>query len=126
MIYAVEIKEKRFVKIGYTDSTDAASRIAALQTGNPYEINKLFCVDGTLRQEQALHSALKVAFGRIRIPMPPNEWYPGKSEFFTNFLEYLSYGPDAGLLYLDKYSPNVKQCGKKGNNVEPNIRWPTD
>lgn len=127
MIYAVHILEQKFIKVGFTKDEEPDRRVAELQTGNPFEIQVLFTTYGTLMQEQALHSALKVAFGRIRIPMPPNEWYPGRNPFFQGFLEYLKYGPDAGLAYLDNYNPAVKQPGSKKHktSTEPNIKWPT-
>ncbi len=127
MIYAVQILDNKFVKIGYSGDEDATKRIAQLQTGSPFEIKLLFTTYGSLQQEQSLHAALKVAFGRIRIPMPPNEWYPGKNPFFTGFLEYLKYGPDAGLAYLENYNPAIKQGSTKEGkeDVSPNIKWPT-
>ena len=125
VIYAVEIMDSKFVKIGYSNDEDPGRRLAELQTGNPFEIKLLFTTYGTLMQERALHSSLAVAFGRVRIPMPPNEWYPGKNAFFQGFLEYLKYGPDAGLAYAENYNPNVKQPGKNKDEVKPNIRWPT-
>lgn len=126
MIYAVEILDKKFVKIGFSANEDIRERIGALQTGCPFEIKEIFTTFGTLRQEKSLHAELSIAFGRIRIPMPPNEWYPGRNPFFTKFLEYLKYGPDAGLALLQNYAPEVRQPGKKGGGVvAPNIRWPS-
>lgn len=127
MIYAVEVLDGKYVKVGFSKDEDPARRIKELQTGNPFEIKLLFTTYGTLMQEQALHSALRVAFGRIRIPMPPNEWYPARNPFFQKFLEYLKYGPDAGVAYLENYNPAVKQPGSKEDktSVEPNIKWPT-
>jgi hypothetical protein len=127
MIYAVGIQEGKWVKIGYSKEEDPTRRISELQTGNPFEIKAVFVTYGTLRQEQALHSALRVAFGRIRIPMPPNEWYPARNPFFAKFLEYLKYGPDAGLAYLENYNPAIKQpsSNEDKQDVAPNIRWPT-
>ena len=126
MIYVVQIQNNKFVKVGFSSDEDPARRVSELQTGNPYEIKVLFTTYGTLKQEQALHTALRTAFGRIRVPMPPNEWYPGKHPFMEGFLEYLKYGPDAGLAYLDNYDPAVKQPGKKKDktSTEPNIKWP--
>lgn len=111
------------MKIGFSGGEDSAARIASLQTGCPFQIKELFNTFGTLRQEKALHSALRVGFGRVRIPIPPNEWYPGRNPFFQSFLEHLKYGPDAGFVFLDKYNPAIKQPGKKSRG-EPNIKWP--
>lgn len=124
MIYAVEILDCKFVKIGYSSSDDSAGRIAALQTGNPFEIKKLFTIDGTIRQEQSLHALLNSSFGRLRLPMPPNEWYPGNHPFFKEFLKELQYGFDFGAAYLAKYDPCVKQPGFKGDGTTPNFKWP--
>ena len=127
MIYAVHILNQKYVKIGYSFEEDVSIRISQLQTGNPFQIKPLFTTFGTLMQERALHSSLTIAFGRIRMPNPPNEWYRGNSHFFKSFLEYLSYGPDAGLMFLEQYNPSVKQGAKCGTtNVSPNIRWPKD
>lgn len=122
-IYAVEILGRAFVKIGFT-SDPLEQRIAALQTGCPFRIKEILCVAGTIQQEKALHSALRVGFGRVRIPMPPNEWYPGTNGFFVNFLSRLSLGANQGLAFCDEYNPSVKQPGHEGK-FEPNIRWPT-
>lgn len=126
MIYAVYIQDQRFVKVGFCKDGGIERRIAQLQTGNPFEIKLLFHTYGTIVQEKALHSALRVAFGRIRIAMPPNEWYPGTNPFFQGFLEYLKYGPDAGLAYAENYNPSVNRGSPKPDkqNLEPNIRWP--
>lgn len=126
MIYAVEIMDGKYVKVGFSKDENPEKRIAQLQTGNPFEIKLLFTTYGTLIQEQTIHSALTTGFGRIRIAMPPNEWYPGKNPFFQKFLDYLKFGPDAGLAYLDNYNPATKQPGQKDNKTsyEPNIRWP--
>lgn len=123
MIYAVQILDERYVKIGFSSSNDVRERISALQTGSPFEIVPMFTVDGTLMQEQALHSALRCAFGRIRIPMPPNEWYPGKNGFFRQFLRELKFGANNGLAFLDRYNPAVKQPGAKSEIVDPNYCW---
>jgi hypothetical protein len=127
MIYAVEILDMKFVKIGFSASDDIMVRIAELQTGCPYEIRPVFATYGTLRQELALHDSLLTAFGRVRIPMPPNEWYPGRNPFFVKFLDNLRFGPDMGLAFAEKYNPAIKQPSPRvgKTNVNPNIRWPT-
>ena len=124
MIYAVEILDMSFVKIGFSANSDVNQRISELQTGNPFQINPLLTVDGTLRQEKSLHAALIVAFGRIRVPMPPNEWYPGRQPFMRGFIESLKYGFDAGFSYATSKDPSVRQGGKKGDNFQPNYKWP--
>jgi hypothetical protein len=126
VIYAVQILDQKFVKIGFSSNEDVGERIAALQTGCPFEIRPMFTTFGTLRQEKAIHSSLTIAFGRIRVPMPPNEWYPGKTPLFAQFLEHLRYGADAALMLMEKYNPSVNQggCGVREKGVVPNIRWP--
>jgi hypothetical protein len=125
MIYALEILDLRFIKIGYT-SADVATRIASLQTGSPFLISSLFVVEGTLLQEQAIHGSLKKAMGRIRINIPPNEWYPGRHPFITQFLSKLkTLGPNQSLLHSDSYHSNVKQFGTSKPYCEgkPNYVW---
>lgn len=130
MIYVVQIQGGKYIKVGYSKADSSCERIAALQTGSPYQIEELFCVDGTLMQEKALHSALRSAFARVMMPMPPNEWYPGKNHFFKEFLSNLKFGFDMGLSFIEKYNVSVKQPSvknrvkKKTSNYEPNIRWP--
>lgn len=102
------------------------SRLKALQTACPFEMKILFCVDGTLMQEQAVHSSLLVAFTRIGLPMPPNEWYPGRNEFFHSFLKELSISANVGIAYCEKYNCNVKQWSKKRGQRVPNIKWPNN
>lgn len=99
MIYALKILDQKFVKIGFTESC-VQRRIAELQTGNPFEISELFNVPGNLLQEQKMHALLKDAFRITRIPIPPNEWYPGKHPFFRGFLDALQAGADQGVVYL--------------------------
>lgn len=126
MIYAVHIIDEKFVKIGFSDG-DLSNRIATLQTGCPFEIRELFTIEGSLRQEKSLHSALLRGFARVKIPMPPNEWYPGKNAFFQKFLADLRFGFDAGLGYIERYSPSLSQGSMcKGNGeFEPNLKWPS-
>lgn len=125
MIYVVHILDQKFVKVGFTADEDVGVRIAQLQTGCPFEITELFTIEGTLRQEKALHAALNVAFGRIRIPTPPNEWYPGKNTFFQKFLENLQYGAGTGLGFAEQYNPSVKQPSeRRGDDFSTNYKWP--
>ncbi len=123
MIYAAEVCRMQFVKIGY--AVDVSARLSQLQTGNPHKINCLFSIPGTLLQEQALHQALTVAFARIRIPMPPNEWYPGRHPVMAEFLGNLKYGFDLGLAAIERFNPAIKQPGtsKRGDAFTPNFLW---
>lgn len=127
MIYAVEVLRSKFIKIGFSASDDVGERIAALQTGCPFEIRPILSTFGTLRQEKALHSALLVAFHRIRIPIPPNEWYPGRHPFMQEVVEYLRYGPLAALALIENKNPAVRQFGNKGKRIgelREVMRWP--
>lgn len=124
MIYAVSILDSMYVKVGFAD--DVEKRIRGLQTGNPFEITPLVIIEGTLKQEQTLHSMLANAFTRIRIPVPPNEWYPGKNPVFQQFMDSLRFGFAPAMSFLAKYDSNVKQPGQKGGS-EPlrlNVKWP--
>ena len=126
MIYVAAIMNGRYVKIGYCRDGTHERRIAALQTGNPFEIVYLFGIEGTLIQEQELHKALRIALGRIRLPMPPNEWYLSRHPFFKGFMEYLKYGAPAGMAYLDNYNPTVRPGSPKNDkgDITPNLVWP--
>ena len=121
MIYVVEIANHKYVKIGFADKS-VENRIAQLQTGNPFEINIVFTVDGTLRQEQEIHRALDKAMQRAGLPNPPNEWYIGNHPVMDTFLESLKFGVNQGLYMLDSKSPEAKQYGIKGVR-ELNHKW---
>lgn len=130
MIYAVQILDGMFIKIGYSGDKDVSKRIASLQTGCPFEITQMLVVEGTLRQEKAIHLALSEALRRIRLPTPPNEWYRGNHPFFKEFMASLAVSPNFALAFADKYSVNVKQPSKKrrkgpSNRADfTNVKWP--
>ena len=124
MIYALSILDKKFIKIGYTGQDDVQSRIAELQTGCPYELRVVMLADGTLRQEQSLHGALRTAFTRIRVPMPPNEWYPGRMPFMLGLLDSMRFGVNQAIAHAEKYNRSVRQPGRKDEADVANIRWP--
>jgi len=126
MIYAAEILNSRFIKIGYTRSQNIEQRIAELQTGSPYEISILFSVEGSLRQEKSIHSALDVAFARCGIPIPPNEWYPGRHPIMQEFLGHLKYCPISAISFCESYNNNVKQPSQsRGGKIRPlRKEWP--
>lgn len=106
MIYVFEILDKKFVKVGFAENVE--NRMATLQTGNPFEIREVLRIEGSLKQEQTLHASLQKAFARIRISMPPNEWYPGSNIFMTTFIDNLRHGFDFGLTFSEKYNSAVK------------------
>lgn len=128
MIYVVSIQGGKFVKVGYTKSDELAKRIAELQTASPYEIKASAVCEGSLKQEKTLHYMLFRAFNRIRIPHPPNEWYPGKVKFMRDFINHLSISFDSAYSFLCKYQPETKQSGKDlmGEPLEltKNVKWP--
>lgn len=112
MIYVITMQDGAFVKVGFTDGTTADKRIASLQTASPFQLDLLFTVDGTIRQEQALHGSLKVAFHRLRIKIPGNEWYPGRHPVMKEFVGTLrDAGANAALLVSERYNPAVRQFG---------------
>lgn len=124
MIYVCSIQEGQWVKIGYHAGDDANDRIAALQTGSPYLISLEFMVDGTLLQEQTLHALLRDAFTRIRVPMPPNEWYPGRPPFMVDFLGWLRLGVQPAVTKAESMSLRAKHGGASHPPiVAPNLRW---
>ena len=129
MIYAIHILDQKFVKIGFTDATDISRRMAELQTGCPFELRMLACMPGNLPQEKRLHALLKDAFITIRVPVPPNEWYPGRNQMFQEFLRQLIVGVDQAVLFLDaridhrgQATPSTKD-GRDGLWAV-NICWP--
>lgn len=124
MIYVMEILEQKFVKVGFSASESTKNRIAELQTGCPFEIKELFTVDGTIKQEQSLHAAITVAMCRCGLPMPPNEWYPGRNPVMQNILKHLRMGANEGILFAESYNSNVKQPSSVKGPREPNIKWP--
>jgi hypothetical protein len=125
MIYVVHILNWRFAKLGYSSDKDISKRIAKLQTGNPFEIKIGLSVSGTIRQEKTLHSLLESAISVHGHPVPPNEWYHGRSSIFKEFSEALSYGFDYGFAYLASLSPemNAIKCEKK-ERFEIRREWP--
>lgn len=125
MIYAVQVLDQKFVKIGYCRGPTALARISALQTGCPFKITELFSIEGTLLQEKSLHAALTKAFARIRIQVPPNEWYPGRNQFFQGFLAHLKYGFDVGLTYAEQHNQFVEQKDSEPADPPPAKKWPT-
>ena len=126
MIYAVEILDREYVKFGYCKAEDAQSRVSALQTGNPFQLKLIGLTEGTLMQEKALHTALNQAFARLRVPMPPNEWYPGKIPFTRQLVEVMPLGPNQMLALADKYNPSLNRGSElKSPVLTPNFQWPT-
>jgi hypothetical protein len=86
MIYFLSVLGGEYIKIGYTAQC-IEKRKSALQTGNPYEIETLFTVDGTLKQEKEIHRSLNEVFRRLKVfNNPVNEWYPGKNPIVKVFM----------------------------------------
>lgn len=122
MIYVVSVQSGKYVKVGFTNKT-FEERIAQLQTGNPQLIKKVLTVEGTLIQEQELHKALKAAFTKCNIPIPNNEWYPGKHPMMQNFLQNLYFGCNAGLTFLDQYNPAIRRVSPKHGEPQKRYMW---
>lgn len=112
MIYALHILDQKYIKIGFTEADDALPRIAALQTGNPFEIKLMFTTWGSLPQERTIHSVLKRAFAIAGISIPPNEWYPNGSGLFTGFLTELELrGPERAAGIVDSWAEDCDWVG---------------
>jgi len=124
MIYAIQILDGKFVKIGFSASETTQSRIASMQTGCPFEITEIFTVDGTIRQEKEIHKTLLCAFAKIKVPVPPNEWYPGQNPVFVGFLKALEISANQGISYCDEIVRKFERPGEKTVFDEPNIKWP--
>lgn len=129
VIYAVQILRQQYVKIGYSSNDDVQKRIAELQTGSPFQITPLFTTEGTLRQEQAIHSVLRAVFAQVFVPMPPNEWYPGRNPVFERFLRELrqgganhalAHGESMTALHNPK---GVHQGTPERHNLIAKIKW---
>ena len=121
MIYLVEVENFRFIKIGFSANDDVSVRIAQLQTDNPHPINPVFTVEGTLRQEQAIHAAASEAMLRLRIGIPGNEWYPGRHPILRRLVDELRKGPNYAMAFLEKYSSAVKQPSPRKPELTPNV-----
>lgn len=86
MIYFLSVLGGEYIKIGYT-AQYVEKRKAALQTGNPYEIETIFTIDGTLKQEKEIHRSFMEVFDRLKVfNNPVNEWYPGKNPIVKMFI----------------------------------------
>lgn len=86
MIYFLSVLEDEYIKIGYT-ARNIEKRKAALQTGNPYEIEIIFTIEGTLKQEKEIHRGLSETFERLKVfNNPINEWYPGENPIIKTFI----------------------------------------
>lgn len=126
MIYALEILGRKYVKIGYTRHGTVQQRIAELQTGSPYELTPIVWIGGTIRQEQAIHAALNTAFARCGIPVPPNEWYPGKHPIMGQFLDRLQISANQAIAFAERFNPSIKQPSPRGDGMARTLRkeWP--
>lgn len=125
MIYVLEVGDRHYVKIGYCKNKDVSERVKQLQTGCPFEIKVVLVIEGTLRQEKSLHAALNNAFARIRIPTPPNEWYPGRHVVMLGFVDNLKFGFDFGFKFICGFDGNMKRVSPRKPPAEkPNFEWP--
>ena len=125
MIYVIEILNQKWIKIGFSEEESCRVRLSQLQTGNPFELKLLMTANGTLRQEQSIHAALKTAFGRAFIPTPPNEWYPGLHPISRETIDALKYGANNCIAYLSGRDPAVRQPGSKGSPFDHKSKFAT-
>lgn len=129
MIYCLEILNFKYIKFGFTSKNDLTQRISSLQTGCPFEIKPVFFIEGTIKQEKELHKTLSIAFGRMNIPIPPNEWYPGRNTASKHALEMITQkrgGINHAISCLDKWNPSLNQLtgssSKRSDKVK--LQWP--
>jgi hypothetical protein len=103
MIYFLSIINGEFIKIGFTAQA-IEKRKAALQTGNPYQIDVLFTVEGSLEEEKIIHNALRGVFARVEVfSNPINEWYSGNNPIIKEFIQNVrEIGLDESLERLQR------------------------
>ena len=75
MVYVASVLEGRFVKIGFADR-DVAKRIAALQTGNPFQNSLAITVEG-------YSAAGAVNPRRVDSRLWPHHWLPATAKFLA-------------------------------------------
>jgi len=86
LIYFLSILNGEYIKIGYTGQ-EIEKRKTALQTGNPHEIEILFTIDGSLKEEKEIHKSLSEVFSRLKVfSNPVNEWYSGENPIVKMFI----------------------------------------
>lgn len=68
------VRSGKLIKIGFTK--DLEGRVSRLQTGSPYDLQLLASIDGTRRDEQALHSR----FANLNVR---GEWFRGHSSLMA-------------------------------------------
>lgn len=59
MLYVIEDRESKAVKVGWTGSQNATRRMKELQTGNPHRLRIAGTADGSLFDEQSIHDDLR-------------------------------------------------------------------
>jgi len=68
------VRSGKLIKIGFT--TDLEGRVSRLQTGSPYDLQLLGTIDGTRRDEQALHRR----FANLNVR---GEWFRGHASLMA-------------------------------------------
>jgi len=91
MIYFIQGKDSKRIKIGYTKN-DPEKRLASMQTGSPDTLALLFTIEGSLRDEAKLHWY----FDDLRAH---GEWFECKGDLATFISKYGS----------DDWSTDVQQ-----------------
>ena len=127
MIYVLKILDGEFIKIGYAD--DVESRRRSLQGGNPFEIVKLFAIEGTLIQEQQIHRALNQMYVRTGFPRIPNEWYHSGDNrvgafFELVFFKMLTEGINSAISHIEEYK-NWHSFRRELVEHKSVLLWPT-
>ena len=107
MIYFLSISNGEYIKIGYTGQA-IEKRKAALQTGNPYEIEIMHTTEGSIKEEKEIHKCLNEMFTRLKVfNNPVNEWYPGDNPIIKTFIGNVK---THGIIYALK-------------NIRSIVRW---
>lgn len=90
MIYFIQARPSRAIKIGYT-TKDITGRLSALQTGNHERLTLLAAVPGDLTAEKRLHR--KFADLRLR---PDGEWFRESFELLAEISRAVADGHAIG------------------------------
>ena len=126
MIYILETSDGKYIKVGFTDKP-IEQRVKGLQTGSANEINVVVLVPGSMKQEKAIHKALKVVLAMITPQFKPfNEWYPSGASIFRYLIDDIKLaGVDHAINALNLLSYGINALPLKPGdtrNVERELR----
>jgi hypothetical protein len=99
MIYLIKCTETNTCKIGYTSSPE--NRLCQLQTGNPFALELVATISGSISDEKLLHQK----FDKFRLK---GEWF----EYAEEIKEYFK-AEDPYLMY-----PSMVEVLKKSSDVK--------